>query len=759
MRRTRRSARLTAASAAAAADATVAPAVTEGGHGRRAAVHAREAAAAAAAATADHGDDFVARERIENFDDSSGSRTPARSRCAGDRPALAKRRRRRCDVVCRDGDGDGEAVGRGFASAFAAGAGEPPPTLPWCELVRPRSMDELVTPPAKRNEVRAWMERCVAHLAAPRSAAFCARLLVLAGPPGTGMSTMVNVVAASALQMEVVEWRSPVMLPYDDRPVDGEYSAPYQSLLEHLRGFLVDARYPSLVRQAPARQSAVAEGTHASRERARLIVIDDLPVDVFDGSGDHQRGAELRDVMGRLARASPHPIIVILSDDSRGRMRAARAILGEELLVSPWVAQTSVNPVAPRYMKKALARAVEILGIEDTANECVADVVGAIAGVSDGDLRSALLSLQMLYAGTGRCRYDAAVAGRRNVQKRAKRANGAALGAAPATTTTTTTPALPPLLDFVGRGAGVETFHTVGKILHDKNESERPDAPESVEQIIERSTTEPTLLMAFVHQNFAEHFSDIADAAAALQCLSDADVIGSGWRTRLPECAAIVAARGVRARNLHRAPSAFRPVRAPLRPELEAQRERERMMAAMRYRLRRACGRGAAIDLANRAVACELEPMRRRIRSVGEDDGGGGGDGGSASPHRGQQRQQFLRRTSMAAGAPPVGLDAVSAAELAIVRVEEEEEQQQQRQQQQPGQRPETQRERGAAAADPTLDGGGGNGLRRRAGASEMLFAAEAHAPANERMSIDDGDEDIEDFDDDGGGDDNNSHS
>ena len=165
----------------------------------------------------------------------------------------------------------------------------------WVDKHAPRTSAELAVHKKKVEEVRAWLQRADAslQLGLPPTP----RMLVLSGPPGSGKSTMLRVIAEE-LHYELCEWiepRTDAFVAAADRPFDPD-RAPYESRMTQFGTFLRSSlRTLSLtVTSAGSGGGAAAASSStataaSSGYRRRLVVLDELPNTSAGGNDDMAR--------------------------------------------------------------------------------------------------------------------------------------------------------------------------------------------------------------------------------------------------------------------------------------------------------------------------------------------------------------------------------------------------------------------------------------------------------------------------------------
>ncbi|KAK4537394.1 hypothetical protein CDCA_CDCA12G3419 [Cyanidium caldarium] len=503
----------------------------------------------------------------------------------------------------------------------------PPPTTPsptgqvaedaavqlWCEQSPPVRLNDLVTRPDKVEEVRRWLEQCWASNASATARERAPRVLSLMGPPGCGMSSLIKFVTERLLHAQLLEWVCPITLAFEADDNVAMSHRLYQSLLEYLQGFLIDVQYLAL----PTSTANVA-GALAPLPSRSVALLDDLPMSLFEA--DHERARHVQQLMRHIAQHSGVPVVCIFSDERKRRLRMARTLLGDELWQSNAMKVMEMRPVAPSTMRKRLrACLLQHHCVRNAHDARLEALVEAVVRVSEGDIRFALNVLQLCRCGVTLEPVSGAIV-EATTDKRSRRRRERARIA----TAASEPQAADSWLSQVGRNAALDIFHLMGKILHDKHArtARLPDQPsanspeytESVEGILERCTLDAPECIAYLHENLVDFFTDAADLSRALDALSTADMLATAWRAGVRECAAVVAARGVRAANRSPASVGFRPLRAPRRVETDAREVCRLYRSAAAARSGTDCGSG--LEPRARAVLLERLPWQRAATSA-----------------------------------------------------------------------------------------------------------------------------------------------
>ncbi|KAG8943251.1 Cell cycle checkpoint protein rad17 [Tulasnella sp. 424] len=217
-----------------------------------------------------------------------------------------------------------------------------------------------------------------------------------------------------------------------------------------------------------------------------------------------------------------------------------RSVIPKELLNGPYVIEIQFNPVAITLLRKAVNSLLDkVVSPSSPAGlsplqRPPKDVVEAIIGSADGDIRSAVMALQFacvvdLEQGSGGTR------GKGAKKKGAKSSKGV-------------------LVAITQREQSLALFHLLGKLLYNKRygdpeEKEKDDVPpytppklpkhmrEEHERRLSKvdanvlyadSPVDTSLLSLYVHQSYTQFCDDVDQCDALIANLSAVDTIGEG---------------------------------------------------------------------------------------------------------------------------------------------------------------------------------------------------------------------------------------
>jgi len=400
----------------------------------------------------------------------------------------------------------------------------------WIEKFAPKSSSELSVAPKKVKEIKAWIQNATTSLTAtPHHVR--QKLLILIGSPGIGKSTAVRMIA-NEFKLSTLLWNESFHpRGFRDGNAKGLISVEQASALESFEEFL--QRSGSGIASL---NLTLSESNNATNNNS-LILLEDLP-NLHGASAQ----ARFRDMMSRHLYRSHVPTILIFSDVSEGKHRPEdlERLIDPDILYQNEISTIlQIHPVTKLKMKKSLTEIAKREGCQFSA-----DFLNEIHDQSNGDIRHAIMTLQ-LHA-TGRARN--------------------CLGA----------------VDIDTRGQNqrdtkLSTFHSLGKLLYAKRVSSSDGKSRLAfdpEAILEQSDLGVEGSLRFLEFHSVDFFTDIIELSNAFSSFSDAaDMLGHATTKRSNShennnifpyaCASSIAGRTVANTNIHPAPTRFRQFSRP----------------------------------------------------------------------------------------------------------------------------------------------------------------------------------------------------
>jgi DNA polymerase III delta prime subunit len=291
----------------------------------------------------------------------------------------------------------------------------------WTSKYSPASREQLAVPAKKVQEFADLIIQAIQDSKMPTPVGEIDRrlkMIVVQGPPGSGKTAALKVLSRSLSELSgapsefnYLEWRNQVVsrssygMEIGNRPSHVQYEPP---LLDTFFMWLSGRRKAGVLHfEAPESFEGYVFLTHSlcvsiyshisaflfsshigNSEELPLLVVEDLP-NVFTLPQKQQFQAEIRASL----HTNPYkPVVWIISDDAGGQS-PVRTLFGEDFLTSPHVKSVTFRPVTKKNALQALRRILE----SEKANATISDAdLNAIVEIADGDLRSAINSLQWL---------------------------------------------------------------------------------------------------------------------------------------------------------------------------------------------------------------------------------------------------------------------------------------------------------------------------------------------------------------------------
>ena len=335
----------------------------------------------------------------------------------------------------------------------------------WCEHYAPSSLEEIAVNKRKVNEVRAWLERALRRDSKDR-------LLVLKGPPGSGKSTTLELLAKE-MNFKATEWKNPTMSQFFEE--HGSISAKFHEFLSRGRkyqGLEMDACHHSWTKDnAPNR--ALDSSPLISQ---RVVVVEDFPSTLVHSVSALQtfRASILEYILEEGTTTSSEtltPLVIIITEDATNASNSydgltARRLLGFEILNHSAASVIEFNPIATSFLTKALdrilAKEAERTGKKGKPGSgMIKHITGA------GDIRNAINSLEF-----------------RGIKYQSPRTAPQPQSETSDDTGNIIHRPLDPYFDAqdvtTHRECSLGLFHAVGKVIYNKrDEREGPSAPAS----------------------------------------------------------------------------------------------------------------------------------------------------------------------------------------------------------------------------------------------------------------------------------------
>ncbi|ORX33735.1 Rad17 cell cycle checkpoint protein-domain-containing protein [Kockovaella imperatae] len=436
----------------------------------------------------------------------------------------------------------------------------------WADRYAPTNEVDLAPGKARLKKVKGWLhEALYGHPpnTAPQGESLerlrdkvrkYRRILLLTGPAGAGKTTSFRVIAQE-MGLDVVEWNEAI----EERSLGGGFDR--ESPVYKLTSFLSRNSFTPLAMT----QSSSQASSSRPKARPRILLLSSIPNVSHLPTKEAFQAALLS--FCQSYTSSSCPLVIIYSsvgssgraeeswmDRERGSTDGITEILGKDMRDGPWSTEVDFLPLAPSFAVRALNRILP-LAVKSPSDRPPASALQLIALTCNGDLRSAVNSLQLLCSrvakqdGRKRKRDDEELNSKSKAKGRGSQGGkGAKLDLSDQ---------LRAVLDVVSRKEqSLNLFHSLGKIFYNKRvtdpgieEEDRelysfvrampePDGLPSHLKDFERSRSMvqieafiPTIpvdtssFALWVHQSLPAYCTDVDQVGAALDDLCSADVM------------------------------------------------------------------------------------------------------------------------------------------------------------------------------------------------------------------------------------------
>ncbi|EPQ51476.1 hypothetical protein GLOTRDRAFT_48731, partial [Gloeophyllum trabeum ATCC 11539] len=329
----------------------------------------------------------------------------------------------------------------------------------WLEMYEPTSEADLAVHKKKVEDVRQWLAEAFEGGPSGKLRKY-RRLLVLSGPAGAAKTATMRVLSRE-IGFEILEWQNAVSegLPSKGEP---DSFADYEGAMDKFQAFAARASSCRPVFSSAPSQSSQS---NLSSSKHQLILLEDLP-NVAHAQTQERFHAILE---GLVHSPSLIPVVVVVSDagergesgedvgfasgPSRREAVGVRSVVPPGLLRSPYATEIKFNAISATLMRKALQSLLSRHFSRAAGAPPSKDVVDLVVDTANGDIRSAIMSLQFACTPS-------------KGKKKAAVPRG--------------------LLEVVSRREqSLAMFHLLGKVLYNKRKGD-PPAPSASKRDIER---------------------------------------------------------------------------------------------------------------------------------------------------------------------------------------------------------------------------------------------------------------------------------
>jgi len=412
----------------------------------------------------------------------------------------------------------------------------------YVHMFKATKSSELIVQKKKLSELKQWLEQAFDNRSQQTP------ILLLSGPPGCGKYQSVTLISKE-LGIDIHQWEEPIRyktnveweynqdLEFEDRHID-------LNPLCHLSDFMLRTnRYSMLPLKGAGKNTSLNK---------KLLLVKDLPAMVYTNLEQwHQ-------LLMDYCFKGKTPVVFILTEGNKSYgvgLKLFPTNLQEKLFMST----INFNSLPNTFIAKALERVLNQEKRSLPSNCQLSDIVES----SNGDLRSALNTLQLMSQGHGST-------GLVTTGKSKKRK--------------LVTPESKTIIEANSRDGSLDFLHALGKILYCKRpgsgcpngslpahlkEEERVPLQENVDTLVGKISETSSKVLLYLHQNYPPFFSNVEDIARATHYLSSADLFSShqfssGNSTdSLEEYAHLTSIRGLMHSNTNVSGSSWRPLKKP----------------------------------------------------------------------------------------------------------------------------------------------------------------------------------------------------
>ncbi|KAI0084967.1 Rad17 cell cycle checkpoint protein-domain-containing protein [Irpex rosettiformis] len=386
----------------------------------------------------------------------------------------------------------------------------------WIDMYEPTTEAELAVHIRKVNDVKQWLREAFEGGPSGKLRKY-RKVLALTGPAGTAKTTTLRVLSHE-LDFSIMEWRNSVDERFhkQDEYDEKGNGLEYEGLSDKFHAFLSRATSSNSILSATKASSSYSYSPSSSQrplsrdQGRRVVLLEDLPNILHPPTQTAFQSSLYSAVMNQGAS---FPIVIVISDagargesDSdglpsqtwKGKGREVvdiRTVLPPSLLHSPYVTQISFNAIAPTLMKRALQNIVSThfstTGRKGKCKQPSKEVIDLITETSNGDIRSAIMSLQFAYT-TSATEFPL-ISSSKGAKGRSKKSEKAVNSRA--------------LLEVTSRREqNLVLFHLLGKILYNKRKGDLPSSSASARDVqrekeIDMQLNDPPRLPSYLSEH------------------------------------------------------------------------------------------------------------------------------------------------------------------------------------------------------------------------------------------------------------------
>jgi cell cycle checkpoint protein len=396
----------------------------------------------------------------------------------------------------------------------------------WSKYLEPQSIDDLVIHPKKLEEIKSWFVSLKETKAN--------RILLVIGPSGCSKYISFKIIAKEA-GYSVCEFIS--SSEYEKFSSDNFEDSTFRKQSQKFADYLNRcSRFSSIFTQ-----------------KDRIVMVKDIP-NIFLRKGNEE---EFWDILRTFKSNSINtPIIFIVTETNSKHLNIEFNLFPDSIRAKLGIETINMNAISQTMMKKALKCACTRIKEKDDESfqQPSSDAIENIVVQSQGDIRNAILNLQMTFMPSSHSKVKHL---KSTTNARGKRTKNKAKKEEKLEISNST----------LARAEILDIFHGVGRALYPKFEkntnTNMMQLTHNPEELAETFRTQPNNYLELLHSNYMKNFSELEDVCKASDLFTYCDQFQKEYRQAddLHFLNLNMMIRGVMVLNT-KPPKGFRPITA-----------------------------------------------------------------------------------------------------------------------------------------------------------------------------------------------------